>query len=133
MLCSEVLNFYCKICPLQVARPRSQVNKKHVTFCFVFDLMTSFCWETSKMAECWNTSQQNDVLVTYHTGVSSQSTKLGCQKNRKITLIKTAVTLQFFIEFHSNLVFRSMFVTIENLILCHMRFKNKNKVRKQIF
>ena len=36
------------------------------------------------------------------TSVSSQSTKLGWQKNWKIILIKIAVTLRFFIEFHSN-------------------------------
>ena len=99
---SEVPNFYCKICSLPVAGPKSQVNKKHVTFCFVFDLITSFWWEISKTADSENTSQQYDLWWRIITSDLSQSTELGCQKNRKITLIKTAETLRFFIEFHSN-------------------------------
>ena len=130
-------------CPLQVARPRSQVNKKQVTFCFVFDLMTSFCWETSKMADgelrdtTWYYQEESQetqwwgaILTNAGTVpnkmtywwriiiyVSSQSTKLGCQKTRKITLIKTTVTLRIFL---SNFI-----QTLQNYVFYNDPFENR--------
>ena len=105
-----------KICPLEVARPTSQKTSNFLLFFFFFffDLMTSF---VGKQARCtgdmqgFGQYQQNTPLVTYHYLCFVPVHQARVPKNKKkITLIKTAVTLCFVVVFFlSNFIYNNLF------------------------